>query len=111
MKRKKRSKSHTAAEPSGIEVLTIGWMLTVITTLGCEVGFVLARWASGGGEGSLMVLSQLLLFSALVIGIIALLITPVVLSSRRLPPPSGITVFAIVVAAAPLAMAAIEMLK
>ncbi|HWB13268.1 MAG TPA: hypothetical protein VG826_28845 [Pirellulales bacterium] len=109
MKRKKRAKLH-AADPRTVEVLTVGWMLTVITTLACEVGFILARWLAGG-ERSLMVLSQLLLFAAFVIGLIALFVTPVVLRSRRVAPPPGVTIFALVVGAAPLLLVAIEMLE
>jgi membrane protein YdbS with pleckstrin-like domain len=110
MKRKKRAKLHVADDPRTAEVLTVGWMLTVSTTLACEVGFVLARWLAGG-ERPLMLLSYLLLFAAVVIGLIALFITPVVLRSRRVPPPAGVTVFALVVAAAPLLLVAIEMLE
>jgi membrane protein YdbS with pleckstrin-like domain len=111
MKRKKRSKPQATTESRSMEVLTIGWMLMVVTTLGCEVGFVAARWISGGTQGPLMMLSQLLLFAALVIGLVTLLITPVVVRGRRLPPPPAVTAFAVVIAAAPLAMAAVEMLK
>lgn len=110
MKRKKRSKSRAAAEPRTIEVLTIGWMLMVVTTLACEVGFVAVR-SLAGGDTVLSTLSELLLFAALVIGLVALLVTPVVLRSRRLPPPSGVTVFAVVVAGAPIAMIALEVLN
>ena len=110
MKRKKRSKAHAAARPRTVEVLTIGWMLLVVTTLACEVGFVVARWLSAG-DSTLMTLSELLLFAALVIGLLTLLVTPVAVRSRRLPPPSGVTVFAVVVAATPIAMVAIEILN
>ncbi|HEV3344690.1 MAG TPA: hypothetical protein VG125_30215 [Pirellulales bacterium] len=110
MKRKKRSKSHAANDPRTVEVLTVGWMLTVVTTFACEVGFVLVRRLAGQ-DRSLMLLSHLLLFAAFVIGLIALFVTPVVLRSRRVPPPSGVTVCAIVVAAAPLVLVAIEMLE
>jgi hypothetical protein len=55
--------------------------------------------------------SYLLLFAAFVIGLIALFITPVVLRSRRVAPPSGVTVFALVVAAAPIVLVAIEILE
>lgn len=111
MNRKRRTKSRVISEPRTVEVLTVGWMLTVVTTLACEIGFVVSRAMAGVSEGPLMILSQLLLFAALVIGTIALLMTPVVVRSRRLPPPAGVTVFAVTVAAAPLALVAIEMLK
>src|SRR5215469_2672033 len=110
MKRKKRSKSHAVGDPRTVEVLTVGWMLTVVTTFACEVGFVLARWLAGQDQ-TLMVLSHLLLFAAFVIGLIALFVTPVVLRSRRVPPPSGVTVFAIAVAGAPIVLVVIEMMK
>ena len=109
MKRKKRAKSQAVGNPRTVEVLTVGWMLMVVTTLICELGFVLARYFAGD-EDSLQGLSELLLFAAFVIGLIALFITPAVLRSRRLPPPSGVTVFAVVVAAAPLVIVTIEML-
>src|ERR1700742_4103495 len=107
MKRKKRSKSHAVDDPRTVEVLTVGWMLTVVTTLACEVGFVAARWLSGG-ERTLTLLSHLFLFAAFVIGLVALFVTPVVLRSRRVPPPAGVTVFALAVAAAPIVLVAIE---
>jgi membrane protein YdbS with pleckstrin-like domain len=110
MKRKKRSKSHAVSEPRTVEVLTVGWMLTVVTTLACEVGYVVARWLATD-EGTLMALSRLLLFAAFVIGLIALFITPVVLRSRRVAPPNGVTFFAVAVAAAPLLMVVMEMLE
>jgi membrane protein YdbS with pleckstrin-like domain len=110
MKRKKRSKSHAAGDPRTVEVLTVAWMLTVVTTLACEVGFVFARWLAAG-DGLLAMLSHLLLFAAFVIGLVALFVTPVVLRSRRVAPPSGVTVFALVVAAAPIVLVAIEILE
>ena len=110
MKRKKRSKSHVAGDPRTVEVLTVGWMLTVVTTLACEVGFVLARWLARG-ERSLTMLSRLLLFAAFIIGLIALFVTPVVLRSRRVAPPRGVTAFSVVVAAAPIILVAIEILE
>jgi hypothetical protein len=111
MKRKRRSKSRIEPEPRTIEVLTVGWMLTVVTTLACEIGFAAARLMSDGSDGTLMMLSRLLLFAAFVIGILALLMTPVVVRSRRLPPPPGIIVFAVTVAVAPLVLAAMEMMQ
>jgi membrane protein YdbS with pleckstrin-like domain len=111
MKHKRRSKARVVSEPRTVEVITIVWMLTVVTTFACEVGFAISRWLAADDRSLLTVLSGLLLFAALVIGIVALLIMPVVLRSRRLPPPSGVVVFAAVVSAAPIALAAIEVLK
>jgi hypothetical protein len=111
MKRKRRTKPRIEAEPKSVEVLTIGWMLTVATTLACEIGFVLSRWLADGSESPLLVLSSLLLFAAFVIGMIGLLLMSIVLRTRRLQPPSAIVFFAAVVNGAPLALAAIEVLK
>lgn len=110
MKRKRRPKQRTKSEPRGVEVLTVGWMLMVVTTLACEVGFVVSRMLADSG-GPLMLLSGLLLFAALVIGLIALATMPVVVRSRRAAPPTGIVVFAAVISGAPLAMALIEVLN
>lgn len=108
---KKRKKSPAAGDLRSVEVLTIGWMLMVITTLVCELGFVAVRMGRPQPDSSLAILSSLLLFAALVIGLLALLITPVVLRSRRVPPPQAITVVAVVVALAPVAMVAYDLLR
>jgi hypothetical protein len=110
MKRKRRTRSQAADEPRTAEVLTIGWMLMVVTTLVCEVGSAAGRFASGVDEGPLRMLSELLLFAALVIGFIGLMITPVVMRSRQAP-PAGIVAFAVVVTAAPFVMVAVEVMK
>ena len=111
MKRKRRAKARIASDPRSVEILTVGWMLTVVTTLACELGFVISRWLADSSDSPLMILSDLLLFAAFVIGMIGLLIMSIVLRARRLPPPSVVVVFASVISGAPLAMAAIEMLN
>lgn len=110
MKRKRRRPARGESDMRNVEILTIAWMLTVVTTFACEVGFVISRGLAGG-EGPLMMLSGLFLFAALVIGMIAFLLMPVVLRSRRTTPPSGVVVFAAVVSAIPIAMAAVEVLN
>ncbi|MEX0712442.1 MAG: hypothetical protein WD278_08840 [Pirellulales bacterium] len=107
---KHRRKRASSTEPRSVEVLTIGWMLMVVTTLLCEAGSLASHWVSRGA-GTLGVLSGLLLFAACVIGLGVLLLTPVVLKSRRLPPPLPITVFALVVAVAPLATMLLQALE
>jgi hypothetical protein len=47
-------------------------------------------------------------FSALVIGLISLAMLPAVLKMRQLPPPPGVTAFAVVVGAAPLVTRILE---
>lgn len=109
MKRKQRPKSRIEGEPGNVEILTVGWMLMVVTTLACEIGFVISRGLADGGA-HLMVLSGLLLFAALVIGTLALILTPIVLRNRRARPPAGIVFFAAVVSAIPLGIVAVEAL-
>ena len=111
----KRTKQRSRRPPTGeirtADVATIGWMLTVITTLVCELGFVVARWfAKADPDGPLGMLSGLLLFAAVLIGFISLLAAPVAIKSRREPPPRGITVFALVVGAAPLVIMFVQMM-
>ncbi len=108
---KKRKRAPAAGDPRSIEALTIGWMLMVVTTLVCELSFAGVRLSNPPLDSPLMVLSNLFLFAALVIGVLALLVTPVVLRGRRVPPPQGITVLAVVVGLAPVALVVLEILR
>jgi hypothetical protein len=111
-KRTKKRRKTTRVEPSRpIEVLTIGWMLTVVTTLVCELAFVLVRSMNRTGQPSLSMLAGLLLFAALVSGLVVLVMTPVVLRGRRQPPPRAVTIVSLVIAAAPLVLVALEVLR
>ncbi len=103
-RRKKRAKTNTTGESRGAEWLTIAWMLSVVTTLVCEFGSVGARWCASllADRPLLGVLSEILLFAAMVIGMISLVMTPAVIKIRRARPPRGILVFAVAVAAAPV---------
>lgn len=108
---KKRKKAAVTGDARSIEVLTVGWMLMVVTTLVCEVAFAAIRIVGPRPESRLAILANLFLFAAMVIGLLLLLITPVVLRGRRVPPPQGITVFAVVVGLAPVAMVAFDILR
>lgn len=108
---KKRKRAVAVSDPRSVEVLTVAWMLMVVTTLVCELGFAAIRMGRPAPDSRLTILSSLFLFAALVIGLLALLVTPVVLRSRRMPPPQGITVFAVVVGLAPVAMVALDLLR
>src|SRR5436190_20327400 len=91
-------------ETRNADILTVVWMLTVVTAFVCELAGMAARLYLGQVPDSVGVqaMFQLLFFSALVIGLISLLMLPAVLKARRTPPPGGVTVFALVVGAAPL---------
>ena len=90
------------------DTMTVGWMLTVMTTLACQTGMVVVRAIEHYQPDveALPVFGDLLLFSALVFGVISLVLAPVVLRLRRTPVPPGITVFAVAVGLTPLAIVA-----
>jgi hypothetical protein len=109
---KRRARRGTTGENRAGDAATIGWMLTVMTTLVCELGAVASRWLGRfNPDGPLDLLGNLLFFAAAVIGFISLLAAPVAIKSRRRPPPRGILVFALVVGAAPLAIMFVQMVR
>ncbi|HEY5310942.1 MAG TPA: hypothetical protein VIK18_00435 [Pirellulales bacterium] len=102
---KRRHPRQVVANHRGIEVLTVGWMLMVFTTLACELVAALAYLyviEFDRQAGGVQLLSSLLTFAACLIGILSLLVCPVVLRTRRVPPPPAIVVFSVIVGFAPL---------
>lgn len=87
--------------------MTVGWMVSVLTTLVCElVGLSLQAWAAARPEvAGLGRFSAFLLFVAVVSGTVALVLQGIVWKVRRVSPPRGISVFALVVSAVPLVVA------
>lgn len=85
------------------EFLTVAWMLSVFTTLVCELSAVAATWylRSNPEAVSITALASTLIFAALVIGLLSLVLMAIVWKMRRVRPPSGISVFSLVVGAAP----------
>lgn len=86
------------------DFFTVGWMLTVMMTTLCEVaafalGVWLRQWPAGA---NLELLRGILLFAAVVLGLVTLVLTLLVRRIRRVPPPPGVTLFAVVVAVVPL---------
>ncbi len=81
-------------------------MLSVMTALVCELGFVAARVylvLVNGDVPSIRALAAMLFFAALVVGLISLGLMVIVMRMRREPPPLGIVAFAAVVGMLPLA--------
>lgn len=101
-------------ESSAAEALTVAWMLSVMTTLACEVGAVLLHWYFSRTEEvkstAAEALTTLLQFAALIIGLVALVLVPIVYRLRREPPPMPVTAFAVIVGAAPLAVMLVQSL-
>jgi hypothetical protein len=113
-KRKQRPIAQPAAtEPSAVETLTVGWMLSVMTTLVCELGFVAARAyliVVAPASARIQVLAMVLLFAAFVVGSVSLELAYAVVRGRHTPPPRGILVFSVVVGAAPAATVLLRLL-
>jgi hypothetical protein len=91
-------------ESRGAEFVTVGWLLSALTSLVCEVAaMVVAFVAQRAAEPqNWELLAGLLTFSALVVGLASLALLPVVLKTRRVAPPLGVTAFAALVSSAPL---------
>jgi hypothetical protein len=108
-KRKQRKKTapnprwNGSEEDRTVEFFTIAWMLSVFTTLVCELSAVAATWylRSHPQAVRIEVLASILVFASLVIGMLSLVLMAVVFRFRSTRPPHGISVFALVVGAAP----------
>lgn len=87
-------------------------MLTVMMTCLCEVGaFALGVWLRNSAGGtSFELLRGILLFAAVVLGLVTIILTAIVWRLRRVPPPMGITLFALVVAIVPMLTIVIQSL-
>ena len=96
-----------SAEIAPADALTVGWMLSVLTTLLCELGVLAAYWyvAAHPEAAKADVLCGLLLLAAIVLGLFSLCLLPIVVKLRRELPPLSIVVFAVVVDLAPIALA------
>ena len=92
------------------EYLTTGWLLTVLTTLFCELGGAAALWWANAQPQALpiAVLSSMLLFAAAVTGVLGLLLLVVVWKLRKAKPPLGITAFSLVVSLVPIVVIAVQ---
>lgn len=101
---KKLAKPAPPTESRRVEVLTVGWSMMVLMTLVCEIGAAAAIWygRSHPEAEAARALSAVLLLETLVVGVLLLALTPVVLRMRKVKPPRGFVIFAVVVGAAPL---------
>jgi uncharacterized membrane-anchored protein len=101
-----RRKPKPRIEKPPVDALTVGWMMTMITTLICLIAAAAARaFVRYVNAEAVLVgaLSGLLLFSAAVIGLILLVMTPIVVKRKNSDPPTGLVFFAYLVGIAPLA--------
>jgi hypothetical protein len=106
---RRRSKSQPTGESQTGDAATVAWTVAVTTVLLCDgaavFGYLLAlAWPQERGLG---VFRELMLFAATVAGAVSLLLLPMVFRVRRVPPPTGLVMFGICAAVAPmLALAA-----
>ena len=80
-------------------------MLSVVTTLLCELGALAARWYAARQPPDVHVaaMTTLVTFAAVVIGVLSLALLPVVLKVRETPPPLAVTLVAVMIGLSPLA--------
>jgi RsiW-degrading membrane proteinase PrsW (M82 family) len=93
-----------ARESSSAEAATVAWTVSVTMVVACDVAAIAAHLylLRHPGERPVAVLAQLMLFGGAVIGLASLILLPIVRRMRRVPPPTGFTVFAACAAAAPV---------
>lgn len=91
-------------ESRAADATTVGWTVSVTTVLLCNLGAAAAHFYTQNypTARSMIMLRELLLLAAAVIGFFSLAMLPAVFRLRRVRPPAGFTVFAICVAAAPI---------
>ncbi len=102
-KKAKRQRRQASApqEAKAVEVLTVAWMLSVMTALLCAVGATLAK-VFAGDSPAVQLFAGYLLFAAAVVGGLSLIMLGFVYRLRKVKPPSGVIFFAVVVGGAPI---------
>lgn len=102
-----------AAEGRTAEAATVAWMLSLMATILAEVVGMLCRWFTVLVEANerLQLLSVVMLFVALLAGIITLVMTPVVLRLSKVRPPSAIIQLAVVAGVLPLVAVVLRSLQ
>ena len=119
--RKKKTRRSVHSTPKGshsgeskaADATTVGWTVSVTTVLLCDIGAAAAYLytQSYPTARGVVMLRELLLFAAAMIGFFSLAMLPAVFKLRRVRPPSGFTVFAICVAVAPILAIVIRNLR
>jgi len=105
-----RATNKPPQESRAAEAVTVFWMLTMMATLGAElvslVSYALIAQLDDPATlpPALRMLPGVLQMTALVTGVLCLLLTPVAYKLRRVPPPGGVLVIAVAIGAFPLIM-------
>jgi hypothetical protein len=87
-------------ENRAMEFLTVGWLLSALTTFLCEAialasGLAARLWPTSGAAG---LLSSLMLFSAVVVGAVSVVLLGIVWLGRTQSPPLSLVVASIAIA-------------
>jgi hypothetical protein len=98
-------------ETQAAELMMAGWGVALLTTLICEVAAALLYLFAGLRPVSvqLRTLTGLFHFAALIVGLVALVMIPVLFKVRREPPPPAIVTLAVVIGGLPLAGLALQL--
>jgi hypothetical protein len=96
-----------AAEPRGVEALTVLWMLTAVATLMAEATAGAMAWMASSrpaeslASSPLQALPGVMLLTALTTGTLCLVLTPLVSRLRAARPPLAVTWAAVVIGLSP----------
>ena len=103
-KRRPRRTNLKRSEDRKSIAVTVAWMLSVLCTLTAEIAAVLVQIVAVWLDipDTLGLLADYLLASAVICGIVTLVLTPITLKIRDVRPPQAIVNTAIVVGAVPL---------
>lgn len=116
MSKRKSKRDRAAAAPDdgpketrAAEAVTVAWMMAALAaflgTLLASIAYAALWFTAPGGQITtpMVTIPFLLFFISAITGAICLLLTPLALKLRRIPPPRPVTIFALFAGAAPLA--------
>jgi hypothetical protein len=94
----------TSGETQASEAMTIAWTVSVTMVLICDLIAAMMHLVVRFNHElrGAVLFKELVLYSAAVIGIVSLVLAAVAYRVRRTPPPTGVIVFGVCVAAAPI---------
>jgi hypothetical protein len=101
---KRRPARDDPSESRAAEVWTIAWTVSVTGVTLADLMAAVAHWFANWSPDAAAprFLAAILLLSAAGMGVVSLILLPIAWRRRRLKPPLGFAVFAVVVAAAPI---------
>lgn len=97
----------SSGESPAADFMTVGWLLTALTTLATELAGAFVTWLVRNNPQSvgLAALANVLLLTALVGGLFSLALLAAAWRLRRVKPPRGLMAMAIVICLVPAATA------